>query len=114
MLLSPAPVRPRPNRRSRRSCNSWQITVPIVRPIYLILLSLSTIWNFRLFDQVWIMLNARPSSGYYLLGVYSYVKSFKVDQFGLGSTIAVLMVVLLMIGTFFYVREMSRAGELDR
>jgi N,N'-diacetylchitobiose transport system permease protein len=92
----------------------WQVIMPIVRPIYLILLSLSTIWNFRLFDQVWIMLNARPSSGFYLLGVYSFVKSFKVDQFGLGATIAVLMVVLLLMLTFFYIREMSRAGELDR
>jgi N,N'-diacetylchitobiose transport system permease protein len=92
----------------------WQVTVPIVRPLYLILFSLSTIWNFRLFDQIWIMLNARPGSGYYTMGVYSYVKSFKVDQFGLGATIAVLMVLILMVGTFVYIRGLARSGELDR
>ncbi|SRR6266700_634777 len=92
----------------------WQVTVPIMRPLYLILFSLSTIWNFRLFDQVWIMLNARPSSGFYMLGVYSYVKSFKVDQFGLGATIAVVMVLMLMVATFVYIRGLARSGELDR
>jgi N,N'-diacetylchitobiose transport system permease protein len=92
----------------------WQVTAPIIRPLFLILLSLSTIWDFQVFNQVWIMLNSRPSSGYYLMGVYSYVESFRVDQFGSGAAIAVVMVLVLLVATFVYIRQMAQTGELDR
>ena len=92
----------------------WQITVPILRPLFLILASLSTIWDFQIFNQVWIMLNTRPSSGFYVMGVYSYVESFRVTQYGSGAAIAVIMVLVLMVATFLYIRQMVRTGELER
>src|SRR5215471_16108798 len=49
----------------------WQVTAPLMRPIFVILFSLSTIWDFQVFNQVWIMLDQRPSSSYFLMGVYS-------------------------------------------
>jgi N,N'-diacetylchitobiose transport system permease protein len=91
----------------------WQVTAPILRPMFVILLSLSTIWDFQVFNQVWIMLNARPSSTYYLMGVYSYVEAFRVTQYGRGAAIAVVMVLILMAATFFYVRQMASSGELE-
>lgn len=92
----------------------WAVTVPVLRPLFLILLSLSTIWDFQVFNQVWIMLNSRPSSGYYLISVYSYVESFKISQYGSGAAISVVMVAVMLAATFFYVRQMARGGELDR
>jgi N,N'-diacetylchitobiose transport system permease protein len=92
----------------------WRVTVPILRPLFLIMLSLSTIWDFQMFNQIWIMLNSRPSSDYYMMGVYAYVESFRVAQYGKGAAIALLMVLMLMLATIFYVRQMSRTGELDR
>ncbi len=91
----------------------WQVVTPILKPIFLILFSLSTIWDFQVFNQVWIMLNARPSSDYFLIGVYSFEESFKVAQYGRGAAIAVVMVALLMVFTFFYVREMVKTGVVD-
>jgi len=91
----------------------WQVTAPILRPIFVILFSLSTIWDFQVFNQVWIMLNARPSSAYYLMGVYSYVEAFRVTQYGRGAAVSIVLVAMLMIATFFYVRQMARSGELE-
>ncbi len=91
----------------------WQVTAPILRPIFVILLSLSTIWDFQVFNQVWIMLNARPSGDFYLMGVYSYVEAFRVTQYGRGAAVSVVMVAILMGATFFYVRQMARTGELE-
>ncbi|HSR23834.1 MAG TPA: sugar ABC transporter permease, partial [Candidatus Eisenbacteria bacterium] len=65
------------------------------------------------FNQVWIMLNMRPSSSYFLMGVYSYVEAFKVTQYGRGAAISVVLVAILMVATFFYVRQMVRTGELE-
>ena len=91
----------------------WNITVPVLKPIFVILTSLSIIWDFQVFIQVWLMLGTTPSEDYYLMSVYSFVQSFKISEYGLGSAIAVVMVLIMMSVTFVYVREMIRIGETD-
>ena len=89
------------------------MTFPLVKPIFIIVASLSIIWDFQVFNQVWIMLQARPSPDYYLLGVYSFVESFRLSQYGLGAAIAVVMVLLMLGVSFVYVRQMIRISEID-
>jgi N,N'-diacetylchitobiose transport system permease protein len=92
---------------------AWQvfrhITLPVMKPIFLILATLSTIWDFKVFTQIWVLLNQRPSREYFLLGIWSYSESFGVTRYGKGAAIAVIMVLLLLLVTSFYVRQMLRA-----
>ena len=92
---------------------AWQvfrhITFPVMKPIFLILATLSTIWDFKVFTQIWVLLNQRPSREYFLLGIWSYSESFGVTRYGKGAAIAVIMVLLLLLVTSFYVRQMLRA-----
>jgi len=93
----------------------WQVfqnvTFPTLKPLLLILLSLSTIWDFQVFNQVWVMLDQRPSQDYFVMSVFSFQESFRVSQYGLGSTAAVIMVAILAIASFFYVRQTVRSIE---
>ena len=89
------------------------ITLPILKPIFVILASLSVIWNFQVFTQVWIIRNARPEEDYFLMSIYSFVESFGKSDYGLGSAIAVVTVLTLLAVTFFYIRQMVRIGELE-
>ena len=89
------------------------VTFPLVKPIFIIVASLSIIWDFQVFNQVWIMLQARPSPDYYLLGVYSFVESFRLSQYGLGAANAVVMVLLMLGVSYVYVRQMIRISEID-
>jgi N,N'-diacetylchitobiose transport system permease protein len=89
------------------------ITLPILKPIFVILASLSVIWNFQVFSQIWIIRNARPESDYFLMSIYSFVTSFSISQYGLGSAIALVMVVVMLVVTFVYIRQMVRIGEID-
>lgn len=93
----------------------WQvfatITIPILRPVLLVLFSLSTIWDFGVFNQVWVLLNQRPSKDYFLISVYSFQESFRVSQYGLGSAAAVVMVAILVVVTFAYVRQTVRLTQ---
>ena len=95
--------------------SGWQvfrtITAPILRPIFLIVISLSIIWDFGVFIQPYVLLNARPSSPYFTMAVFSYVESFRVSQYGLGSAIAVVTVAVLLLVSFYYVRQMVRLTE---
>jgi len=89
------------------------ITLPILKPIFVILASLSVIWNFQVFTQVWIIRNARPEEDYFLMSIYSFVESFGKSEYGYGSAIAVVTVLTLIAVTFFYIRQMVRVGELE-
>ena len=90
----------------------WYVTAPILKPVFLIVTCLSTIWDFGVFNQIYVLLNERPSSDYFTIAIYSYRESFGVTQYGLGAAIAVLMVMVLVIVTFFYVRETVRVAEI--
>jgi N,N'-diacetylchitobiose transport system permease protein len=90
----------------------WFVTAPILKPVFLIVTSLSTIWDFGVFIQIYVLLNQRPSADYFTIGIYSFRESFGVAQYGLGATIAVLMVVILVIVTLLYVRETVKQAEI--
>jgi N,N'-diacetylchitobiose transport system permease protein len=90
----------------------WHVTVPILKPIFLIVTCLSTIWDFGVFNQIYVLLNQRPSSDYYTIAIYSYRESFGVTKYGLGATIAVVMVLILVVVTFFYVRETLEVADV--
>jgi N,N'-diacetylchitobiose transport system permease protein len=90
----------------------WNVTAPILKPIFLIVVSLSTIWDFQVFNQVYVLLNQRPTSDYFVIAVYSYRESFGVTQYGLGAAIAVVMVLILVVVSFFYVRQTLQTAEI--
>jgi N,N'-diacetylchitobiose transport system permease protein len=94
----------------------WQrfrfVTAPMLKPLFLIVTCLSTIWDFSVFTQPYVLLNERPSADYYTIAIYSYRESFGVTQYGLGAAIAVVMVIVLVFVTLFYVRETVRVAEI--
>jgi N,N'-diacetylchitobiose transport system permease protein len=88
------------------------IVFPILKPIFVILASLSIIWDFQVFTQPFLLRLQRPDPGYWLMSIYAYEKSFGVSEYGLGSAIAVIMLLIMIGVTFFYVRQMIRIGEV--
>jgi N,N'-diacetylchitobiose transport system permease protein len=89
-----------------------EVTLPLLKPIFIILASLSIIWDFQVFNQIWIMLDQRPSTDYFLMSIYSFVESFRISEYGLGSAIAVVMVAIMLVVTSVYVRQMVKTGEV--
>jgi N,N'-diacetylchitobiose transport system permease protein len=88
------------------------VTFPVLKPIFLILTSLSIIWDFGVFTQPFLLLNSRPNEDYYLMSIYLYEKSIGIHEYGLGSAIAIVMVGIMLVLSFFYVRQMVRIGEV--
>ena len=88
------------------------VTFPILKPIFVILTSLSIIWDFQVFTQPFLLRLQRPDPDYWLMSIYAYEKSFGISQYGLGSAIALVMLLMMLGVTFFYVRQMVRIGEV--
>ena len=89
-----------------------EVTLPLLKPIFVILTSLSIIWDFQVFQQIWVMLDSRPSSDYYTMAIYAFHQSFQISEYGLGAAIAVVMVLFMFAATLFYLRQMLRTGEV--
>ena len=89
----------------------WDITFPLLLPIFVILASLSIIWDFQVFNQVWLVRDGEPEEDYWLMSVYSFVEAFRLGEYGFGAAIAVVMVGFMFAATFVYLRQMIRMGE---
>jgi len=87
------------------------ITLPFLRPILGLVAILSVIWDFNVFNQIWILTQGGPDQGTTTLGIWSFTKAFSSNSFGQGAAIAVVSVVLLLGLTAFYVRRLVRSGE---
>ena len=88
------------------------VTFPILKPIFVILTSLSIIWDFQVFTQPFLLRQQRPDPDYWLMSIYAYEKSFGISSYGLGSAIALVMLAIMLCVTFFYIRQMIRIGEV--
>jgi N,N'-diacetylchitobiose transport system permease protein len=89
------------------------VTYPILKPLIVIITSLSVIWDFQVFNQVWAMRQTKPEPDYYVLGVYSYIQAFAKSDYGLGAAISILTVLTMLGMMVFYVRQMLRIGDSD-
>jgi N,N'-diacetylchitobiose transport system permease protein len=96
---------------------SWRVfhdvTVPLLKPIFVILTSLSIIWDFQVFNQIWILLNGEPPPQYFTMSIYAFTTSFQQSEYGLGSAIALVMVAILLVVSFVYIREMVKIGDAE-
>lgn len=91
----------------------FSVIVPQLRQIFAVVVILSTIWDFKVFAQVYLMPGGSGSNREVMnLGVWSYVESFGQNRYGFGSAIAVLLTLLLLLVTVVYVRTILKEEEL--
>ncbi|MER6999592.1 sugar ABC transporter permease [Streptomyces sp. NPDC000410] len=89
------------------------VTLPILKPVIVMLTTLSVIWDMGVFPQVFVMRNGHPEAEFQLLTTYSYDKAFVVNDYGGGSAIALVTVVLLLGVVAVYMRQMLKIGEVE-
>jgi len=88
------------------------ITLPILRPILLILTSLSIIWDFGVFTQPYLLIGqSKITSGNYLMSIYLFEEGYFKSDFGRGAAISILMLLIVAVLSVVYVRKMVRIGE---
>jgi N,N'-diacetylchitobiose transport system permease protein len=89
------------------------VTFPVLKPILLILTSLSIIWDFGVFAQPWLLVTASAwNASNYLMGIYVYVEGYGHSDFGRGAAISLVMLLVVASLSVFYVREMIRTEDV--
>lgn len=89
------------------------VTLPILKPIIVMLTTLSVIWDMGVFPQVFVMRNGHPEAEFQLLTTYSYDRAFVVNDYAQGSAIALITVVLLLGVVAVYMRQMLKIGDVE-
>jgi N,N'-diacetylchitobiose transport system permease protein len=88
------------------------VTVPILKPIFLILTSLSIIWDFGVFTQPFLLIDqTRINTTNELMGIYLYEEGYVKTDFGRGAAISILMLLIVALLSVVYVRKMVRTGD---
>ena len=90
----------------------FRITVPLLRPILGLVLIISVIGSFQVFDTVAVTTNGGPVDASRVLQLYIYDKAFAQFDFGYASALSVALLVLLMVVTYLQYR-VTRAGQTD-
>jgi ABC-type sugar transport system permease subunit len=92
----------------------WRVTYPLLKPIFLVLLLLSIIWDFGVFTQVYIVIGELGNRDEYNLGIYAYDRAFSgLPTYGVASALAFILTVVLLIITVGYVRASVRQGAVQ-
>jgi ABC-type sugar transport system permease subunit len=94
----------------------WQmfrrLTVPLLRPILVMVVVLSVINSFQVFDIVQVTTQGGPAHASNVLQMYIYAKAFSQFDFGYAATMSLALFALLIAVTFTQLR-LARANESD-
>ena len=89
-----------------------RITLPLLRPILALVLIMTIIGSFQVFDTVSVTTQGGPADASKVLQMYIYENAFGQYQFGYASALSVALLLILMVITFAQYR-MSNAGQSD-
>ena len=80
------------------------VTIPSIKPVIASVGLLDAIWNFRLFDLVYLTTGGGPLNSTHVLATYTYRLAFESFEFGKASALAVMMLFCTLVLSFFYFR----------
>lgn len=83
------------------------ITLPLLRPIIVVLFLLETIWRSNEFTTIWTLTRGGPGNATMTLAPLVYMQSFSFYRMGYSSSIAVILMIPMLIFTAIYLRRVS-------
>lgn len=102
---------------STDGATSWQqfrfITLRQLRPVSTVLILMLFLWTFNDFTTPYVLFGDAPPPDADLITSHIYSSTFVNFQFGLGAAMSVLLLVLLIVVSVFYVRLVRAGSETD-
>ncbi len=97
--------------------NDWQVfrhvTLPLLRPIIMLMTLLRIIYSLRLFDQVATLTGGGPGRSTETLNFFIYRTGFRFLDIGYASALAYILMAILFVVTFLYVKALMRDPQND-
>jgi multiple sugar transport system permease protein len=98
--------------------NAWQrftrITLPLLRPVTLVVLTLGLIYTVKVFDIIMIVTQGGPANSSQTLTIYAYNLSFTQLMFGQGAAVGNLLILVAIVFAGLYLRAIREDGVQTR
>jgi multiple sugar transport system permease protein len=85
-----------------------KITLPLLKPVILIVLIFRTLDAFRVFDAIYVLTGGGPANTTETLSIYAYKVLFQTLQFGYGSALSVIVFLCVASMSLIYIKALSR------
>jgi multiple sugar transport system permease protein len=85
----------------------WRVTLPLLKPTILVALLFRTIDAVRMFDLPRVLTNGGPGKSTETVVLYTYNTFFTSLNFGYGSTLAVMIFLLVLFVSFIYIKVLG-------
>lgn len=93
----------------------WQMLVyvllPAIRPTITLMMIMTVIWSFLVFDFVYILTQGGPAFSSEVLSTLAYRHAFYDLNVGQAAAVAIVISLFGLAATFFYVRLQTRETE---
>ncbi len=87
----------------------WRVTMPLLRPMFTLVILLRIIFIFKIFDPVQILTGGGPGISTETLSVLTYIIGFKSFNVGMSAAIAVVqLIIITIIAKLFIGMAMNR------
>ncbi len=88
-----------------------KITLPLLKPMVLYVIIISSIWAFQLFDEPWVLTRGGPVRSTLTMMMYLYSYSFKYYQFGYGAAASTVLTTIILLFAFLNLK-IFRTSEI--
>ncbi|MFL5759998.1 MAG: carbohydrate ABC transporter permease [Thermomicrobiales bacterium] len=89
------------------------ITVPLIKPVTLFVLTIGFIGCFQVFDQIWVMSEGGPAKTTTTLVYLIYSEAFQFGA-GFGYAASIAMVLLSMVLTIYFIQQRLAGEAVER
>jgi multiple sugar transport system permease protein len=90
----------------------WHITLPLLRPYIVVALLLRTIFEFRAFDNIYVMTSGGPADATMVLSMFTYLASFVRFDLSLGAAASWMMLLMSMGLCLLFIAVIRRREAL--
>ncbi len=73
-----------------------RIIVPMLKETFVIVLATQIIASMKVYDIIYVMTDSGPANATQTLATYMYNQTFSYNNLGMGSTVATIMVIIMM------------------
>jgi multiple sugar transport system permease protein len=85
----------------------FDVTLPQLREVLVVIIMLRAIWDFKEFDMIYLLTGGGPITSTQTLPLLVYKEAFALNQMGMASAYAVVMMAIMLVFMILYIRRTS-------
>jgi len=82
----------------------WHVTLPMLRPIIVVATATRIIWTFNYADLIFVMTSGGPANATQITSSYTLLSAYTDLDFGYAATLSVILLVIMLVFTAFYLK----------